>query len=144
MQRRHTAKPPSWCLSTMMPEEMVCDKCGLYERTHLYPDLSVLTNSAPATNPGSKTRLRTTGVQDPLSWADANHGGGAPSRCCSISSNSFTNCSSVPVIDEPLFRRVESHQCRGSLPVWPPLLTPQRSSGNPHQEMYAPYRRFQS
>ncbi|KAJ7482091.1 hypothetical protein B0H11DRAFT_2418969 [Mycena galericulata] len=31
----HTTKPPSWRRSTLNPGKIVCNKCGLYERTHL-------------------------------------------------------------------------------------------------------------
>src|SRR5258707_6537322 len=30
-----TTKPPSWRRSTLNPGKIVCNKCGLYERTHL-------------------------------------------------------------------------------------------------------------
>jgi GATA-binding protein, other eukaryote len=31
----HTTEPPSWRRSTLNPGKIVCNKCGLYERTHL-------------------------------------------------------------------------------------------------------------
>ncbi|KAJ7098641.1 hypothetical protein B0H15DRAFT_585410 [Mycena belliarum] len=31
----HTTEPPSWRRSTLHPGKIVCNKCGLYERTHL-------------------------------------------------------------------------------------------------------------
>lgn len=33
----HTTEPPSWRRSTLTPGKIVCNKCGLYERTHLRP-----------------------------------------------------------------------------------------------------------
>ncbi|KIK53270.1 hypothetical protein GYMLUDRAFT_179245 [Collybiopsis luxurians FD-317 M1] len=33
----HTTEPPSWRRSTLNPGKIVCNKCGLYERTHLRP-----------------------------------------------------------------------------------------------------------
>ncbi|KAJ7218598.1 hypothetical protein GGX14DRAFT_341613, partial [Mycena pura] len=30
-----TTEPPSWRRSTLNPGKIVCNKCGLYERTHL-------------------------------------------------------------------------------------------------------------
>ncbi len=33
----HTTEPPSWRRSTLSPGKIVCNKCGLYERTHLRP-----------------------------------------------------------------------------------------------------------
>ncbi|KZT60157.1 hypothetical protein CALCODRAFT_142315 [Calocera cornea HHB12733] len=30
----HTTEPPSWRRSTLTPGKIVCNKCGLYERTH--------------------------------------------------------------------------------------------------------------
>ena len=32
-----TTEPPSWRRSTLAPGKIVCNKCGLYERTHLRP-----------------------------------------------------------------------------------------------------------
>ncbi|KIK96410.1 hypothetical protein PAXRUDRAFT_310605 [Paxillus rubicundulus Ve08.2h10] len=32
-----TTEPPSWRRSTLNPGKIVCNKCGLYERTHLRP-----------------------------------------------------------------------------------------------------------
>lgn len=32
-----TTDPPSWRRSTLNPSEMLCNRCGLYERTHLRP-----------------------------------------------------------------------------------------------------------
>ncbi|KAJ7456347.1 hypothetical protein B0H11DRAFT_1644730, partial [Mycena galericulata] len=31
----HTTEPPSWRRSPLNPGKIVCNKCGLYERTHL-------------------------------------------------------------------------------------------------------------
>jgi hypothetical protein len=33
----HTTEPPSWRRSTLNPGKIVCNKCGLHERTHLRP-----------------------------------------------------------------------------------------------------------
>lgn len=33
----HTTEPPSWRRSTLNQGKIVCNKCGLYERTHLRP-----------------------------------------------------------------------------------------------------------
>ncbi|KAG8902347.1 hypothetical protein FRB99_004561 [Tulasnella sp. 403] len=33
----HATEPPSWRRSTLNPGKIVCNKCGLYERTHLRP-----------------------------------------------------------------------------------------------------------
>ncbi|KAG9040170.1 hypothetical protein FRB95_000099 [Tulasnella sp. JGI-2019a] len=33
----HATKPPSWRRSTLHPGKIVCNKCGLYERTHSRP-----------------------------------------------------------------------------------------------------------
>ena len=33
----HTTEPPSWRCSTLNPGKIICNKCGLYERTHLHP-----------------------------------------------------------------------------------------------------------
>ncbi|KAJ7827003.1 hypothetical protein B0H14DRAFT_2289802, partial [Mycena olivaceomarginata] len=30
-----TTEPPSWRRSTLNPGKIVCNRCGLYERTHL-------------------------------------------------------------------------------------------------------------
>ncbi|KAI0322500.1 hypothetical protein OF83DRAFT_1161189 [Amylostereum chailletii] len=46
-------EPPSWRRSTLNPGKIVCNKCGLYERTHLRPRplLSVASSgSAPASS----------------------------------------------------------------------------------------------
>ncbi|KAF8341284.1 uncharacterized protein EI90DRAFT_2905525, partial [Cantharellus anzutake] len=33
----HTTEPPSWRRSTLNEGKIVCNKCGLYERTHMRP-----------------------------------------------------------------------------------------------------------
>ncbi|KAI6003589.1 hypothetical protein EDD15DRAFT_2384777 [Pisolithus albus] len=56
----HTTEPPSWRRSTLNPGKIVCNKCGLYERTHLRPR----PHRFDELRAGGKTR-KTTGVTQP-------------------------------------------------------------------------------
>lgn len=56
----HTTEPPSWRRSTLNPGKIVCNKCGLYERTHLRPR----PHRFDELRAGGKTR-KTAGVAQP-------------------------------------------------------------------------------
>ena len=57
----HTTEPPSWRRSTLNPGKIVCNKCGLYERTHLrarplrFDELRSGTKSRKLSKAGSST-----------------------------------------------------------------------------------------
>ncbi|KAJ7506589.1 hypothetical protein B0H11DRAFT_2271922 [Mycena galericulata] len=81
----HTTEPPSWRRSTLNPGKIVCNKCGLYERTHLrarplrFDELRA----------GNKARKGAKGVQggSPKGGvAKKVGGGGAGARRSSVSS----------------------------------------------------------
>ncbi|KAJ7812841.1 hypothetical protein B0H13DRAFT_2382991 [Mycena leptocephala] len=80
----HTTEPPSWRRSTLNPGKIVCNKCGLYERTHLrarplrFDELRA----------GNKARKGAKGVGSPKAGAQGGVGkkGGAIARRSSVSS----------------------------------------------------------
>ncbi|KAJ7462044.1 hypothetical protein FB451DRAFT_477678 [Mycena latifolia] len=78
----HTTEPPSWRRSTLHPGKIVCNKCGLYERTHLrarplrFDELRA----------GNKARKGAKGQGSPKGVAKR-AGGGSGARRSSVSSN---------------------------------------------------------
>ena len=59
----HTTEPPSWHHSTLNPGKIVCNKCGLYEHTHLHPHPLHFNKLCV----GNKARKHTKGVLGSLS-----------------------------------------------------------------------------
>ncbi|KAF9006735.1 hypothetical protein BDQ17DRAFT_304865 [Cyathus striatus] len=74
----HTTEPPSWRRSTLNPGKIVCNKCGLYERTHLRPR-PLRFDELRA---GGKARKQSKGTVSPkaktISTAAAAGNGGSP------------------------------------------------------------------
>ncbi|KAJ2934526.1 hypothetical protein H1R20_g2557, partial [Candolleomyces eurysporus] len=73
----HTTEPPSWRRSTLNPGKIVCNKCGLYERTHLRPR-PLRFDELRAGNKARKQNKRTMSPKSRLSTAAAAGTGGAP------------------------------------------------------------------
>ena len=73
----HTTEPPSWRRSTLNPGKIVCNKCGLYERTHLRPR-PLRFDELRAGNKARKQNKRTLSPKSRVGTAAAAANGGAP------------------------------------------------------------------
>lgn len=73
----HTTEPPSWRRSTLNPGKIVCNKCGLYERTHLRPR-PLRFDELRAGNKARKQNKRTLSPKSRVATAAAAGNGGAP------------------------------------------------------------------
>ncbi|TEB37083.1 hypothetical protein FA13DRAFT_1786296 [Coprinellus micaceus] len=73
----HTTEPPSWRRSTLNPGKIVCNKCGLYERTHLRPR-PLRFDELRAGNKARKQNKRTLSPKSRVGTAAAAGNGGAP------------------------------------------------------------------
>lgn len=102
----HTTEPPSWRRSTLNPGKIVCNKCGLYERTHLRPR-PLRFDELRAGGKGRKASGAMAGVQrkpspkvkkEAAAGAPAT-GGGAISRRGSVSSTASSVHSGSGVSD---------------------------------------------
>ena len=100
----HTTEPPSWRRSTLNPGKIVCNKCGLYERTHLRPrplrfDELRAGNKARKASKGTAAAAGNGGVSPKQSKMlvkkePREYGGGSLVRRSSVSSNSSVHSSS--------------------------------------------------
>jgi GATA-binding protein len=98
----HTTEPPSWRRSTLNPGKIVCNKCGLYERTHLRPrplrfdelragNKARKATKTPGANGASPKTSRATVKKEPREHLVG--GSDAISRRASVSSNASTTSS---------------------------------------------------
>ncbi|KAH9482310.1 GATA-type transcription factor sreA [Psilocybe cubensis] len=97
----HTTEPPSWRRSTLNPGKIVCNKCGLYERTHLRPR-PLRFDELRAGNKARKQSKATTGPNPSVSPKQSKmvkkepreYGTGALLRRSSVSSSSSVHSGS--------------------------------------------------
>jgi GATA-binding protein len=89
----HTTEPPSWRRSTLNPGKIVCNKCGLYERTHLRPR-PLRFDELRAGNKARKAAAAKTTTGSPKQRPMKKDSGDTIARRASVSSNSSVGASS--------------------------------------------------
>jgi hypothetical protein len=150
----HTTEPPSWRRSTLNPGKIVCNKCGLYERTHLRPrphrfDELRATNKArkaakshggsPATSPKASHGL--------VKKEPAEHDFEPGMRRASISSNGPSGANGHEW-DDPVPRTSQSPPTHASGPIRLPSLpgaslADTRISRAPEKSASTPYNHIE-